>query len=72
MFPKLKTMNSIGSDKFAEQPEKNIFSHIHDANQYLCMYFAPNQAKQNDTTELMKQAMARSRAAAAARNREDY
>lgn len=36
-FRKLK----VGFDKYSETPEKNLFSHVHDALQYACLYVYP-------------------------------
>ena len=34
-----RRMQISGTDRFAEAPEKNAFSHPHDALQYLCSFF---------------------------------
>lgn len=42
-FTRMQIRTGDGSERFAEQPEKNMFSHIHDANQYLCLAVDPQR-----------------------------
>ena len=42
-FTRLQVRTGDGSERFAEQPEKNMFSHIHDATQYLCLALDPKR-----------------------------
>ena len=61
-FALLQTRSSSGDLKFHAEPEKNLFSHVHDANQYLVMSFDPVQSERNRRqSELMREALQRSR-----------
>lgn len=67
-FKLLSTRLSTGENQYSLEPEKNMFSHIHDANQYMAMYFEPNRYERSQKQNaLIQQAMARSR-----RARENY
>lgn len=52
---KYKRLNVSGGDKYEDKPEKNRFSHIHDATQYVCLstgsYKAITQAKNRSNTK---------------------
>ena len=41
-----RLLNISGEDKYTEMPDKNRYSHPHDANQYLCLGAMPDLFKQ--------------------------
>lgn len=41
-----KQLNVSGEEKFSDNPDKNRYSHPHDANQYLCLGAMPSMFKQ--------------------------
>ena len=43
-FELIQKLDSGGGKRYREMPAKNIFSHIHDANQYLCLLLQPENA----------------------------
>ncbi len=51
-FELIQKLDSSGGKRYHETPAKNIFSHIHDANQYLCLLAQPEVSdKQSRETE---------------------
>jgi hypothetical protein len=48
------------ADMFYDEPEKNMFSHLHDALQYLCMYVT-NGKKSDDKREAILQRLRQSK-----------
>ena len=48
MFELINRVGEGGTLRYREQPAKNIFSHIHDANQYLCLYLQPEATAVRD------------------------
>ena len=43
-----RRMKVMGSDRYAESPDKNEFSHLHDAVQYGCSYYRSNSLEVAD------------------------
>ena len=41
-----RQLNISGEEKYTEMPDKNRYSHPHDANQYLCLGAMPDLFKQ--------------------------
>ena len=43
-----RLLNISGEDKYTETPDKNRYSHPHDANQYLCLGAMPDFIQTTD------------------------
>lgn len=69
-FTRLQVRTGDGSERFAEQPEKNMFSHIHDATQYLCLALDPHRtARSSHRADLLQQVQRDARDRARTRRR---
>ncbi len=50
-FELIQTLGDGGLQRYKEVPAKNMFSHIHDANQYLCLALQPETRAQSETVQ---------------------
>lgn len=46
-----KRLNVSGEERFTEKPDKNSYSHPHDANQYLCLAATPDLERERLITQ---------------------
>jgi hypothetical protein len=55
-----KRVQVLGDERFKEEPDKNMYSHIHDALQYACLFVGGVQAvraREDERPEWMKEMM---------------
>lgn len=50
-FELIQTLGDGGLQRYKEVPAKNMFSHIHDANQYLCLALQPETRAQSEAVQ---------------------
>ncbi|MDA3807424.1 MAG: hypothetical protein PF440_05840 [Thiomicrorhabdus sp.] len=58
---KYRRLQVVGTERFAETPEKNKFSHISDACQYLCLHAKALMGYSEAVKDQMKKAIAKQR-----------
>jgi hypothetical protein len=52
---RFRRMQVVGDERYTDQPEKNMFSHVHDALQYAAMECDGNVKTQNSMSTVVKQ-----------------